>query len=88
MSVTIPPTVKAIGGSAFSGCASLASITIPASVKEIGEAAFLDCPSLKDVRYRGTKDKWRNLKRGAFIFSATGAKLVHCSDGDLSAILD
>lgn len=41
--ITIPPSVTAIGGSAFSGCSSLTSITIPPSVTTIGNSAFNGC---------------------------------------------
>ena len=45
-SYTIPPSVTAIGGSAFSGCSSLTSINIPPSVTAIGDYAFDGCSSL------------------------------------------
>ena len=48
-SSTIPSTVTAIGGSAFSDCTSLKSITIPSSVTTIGNRAFSDCTSLTSI---------------------------------------
>ncbi|MCD7782890.1 MAG: leucine-rich repeat domain-containing protein, partial [Firmicutes bacterium] len=48
-SVTIPDSVKTIGGGAFSGCASLTSITIPDGVTTIGEYAFYGCESLTSI---------------------------------------
>ena len=41
-SYTIPPSVTAIGDSAFRGCSSLTSITIPPSVTSIGNSVFYD----------------------------------------------
>ncbi len=38
--VTLPNTVKVIGGSAFYNCRSLKTVTIPNSVTEIGDDAF------------------------------------------------
>ena len=46
---TIPPSVTAIGGSAFSWCSNLTSITIPQSVTSIGRSAFSSCASLTSI---------------------------------------
>ena len=48
-SVTIPDSVKSIGGYAFYGCTSLTSVTIPDSVTRIGDWAFSGCTSLTSV---------------------------------------
>jgi hypothetical protein len=53
-SVTIPTNVNglavtAIGGSAFDGCADLASVTIPGSVTSIGASAFEYCAGLTNI---------------------------------------
>ena len=47
-SITIPGTVKSIGGSAFYG-SDLTSINIPDSVTSIGECAFYNCMSMTSV---------------------------------------
>ncbi|MCQ2197323.1 MAG: leucine-rich repeat domain-containing protein [Bacteroidaceae bacterium] len=46
--ITIPGSVKSIGGFAFSNC-SVSSITIPSSVKSIGEYAFQNCGGLSSI---------------------------------------
>jgi hypothetical protein len=48
-SYTIPSSVTAIGGGAFSGCTSLSSINIPSSVTAIGGGAFSGCSSLSSI---------------------------------------
>lgn len=48
ISVTLPDSVVAVGGSAFYGCAKLQSATLPA-VTEIGEYAFYGCTALASV---------------------------------------
>ncbi len=46
---TIPNSVTAIGGEAFSGCSRLTNINIPNSVTSIGGGAFSECSSLTDI---------------------------------------
>lgn len=48
-SITIPDSVKYIGGLAFCGCTALTSITIPDSVTYIGEEAFCNCTALTSI---------------------------------------
>ncbi|MGM9608679.1 MAG: leucine-rich repeat protein, partial [Eubacteriales bacterium] len=48
-SITIPNSVKTIGGGAFSGCAKLTSVTIGNGVTGIGYGAFGDCVELASV---------------------------------------
>ena len=48
-SITIPDSVKSIGGLAFSGCSGLTSITIPNSVISIGNSAFRYCSGLTSI---------------------------------------
>ena len=48
-SYTIPPSVTAIGDSAFYLCYRLTSITIPPSVTSIGKNAFSGCKSLTSI---------------------------------------
>lgn len=52
-SVSIPTTVKTIGGSAFAGC-GLASVTIPEGVETINDNAFEGCRALTSVNFPST----------------------------------
>lgn len=47
--VTIPDTVKYIGGGSFSGCTNLYYLNIPESVISIGGSAFYGCNSLTSI---------------------------------------
>lgn len=47
--ITIPPTVKSIGISAFYGCTTLKNLSIPESVEHIAGYAFCGCSSLKEL---------------------------------------
>lgn len=49
-SVTLPETLKTIGGDAFLGCSSLKSIIIPNSVTSISGSAFESCMALTYVK--------------------------------------
>lgn len=59
----IPPTVTAIGESAFAGNTRLKTIEIPASVTSIGNRAFAECSSLQSIVIPGTV---RKLEYGCF----------------------
>ena len=48
-SVTIPASVKTIGGEAFFGCTGLTSVTIPSSVETFGSSVFASCTGLTSV---------------------------------------
>ena len=51
--IQFPPSLKYIGGSAFSGCSSLEKISLP-GLDYIGDGAFSYCTSLKEVRIPST----------------------------------
>ena len=63
-SITIPYGITNIGGYAFVICQSLTSIVIPDSVTSIGSYAFYDCSSLKTIKYIGTEEQWKVVKKG------------------------
>lgn len=53
-SVTIPESVKKIGGAAFSG-SGLTSIELPSSVTEMGNSAFYSCANLTSANLTNAK---------------------------------
>lgn len=60
--IQFPPSLKNIGGSAFSDCYSLEKISLP-GLDRIGKNAFSSCTSLKEVRIPSTL---QNVGNGAF----------------------
>ena len=80
-SANIPEGVDKIGASAFANCVNLKSATIPASVKEIAYNAFFNCKNLEKIVYAGTKEQWRQIKRGSNWLSKAGTNIVSCLDG-------
>ena len=64
VSITIPNSVKDVGGATFSNCLGLTSITIPNSVEEIGNTCLFGCSNLKNltigsgVKHIGSQAFW------------------------------
>ncbi len=80
-SVIIPSSVTKIGKFAFARCISLTTISIPGNVADIEVCAFVCCTSLKEIRYGGTKERWKAIKKGSFWYKNTYVQEVFCSDG-------
>ncbi|MBR4103057.1 MAG: leucine-rich repeat domain-containing protein, partial [Thermoguttaceae bacterium] len=59
-----PKSLKQIGGSAFSDCASLKSLTGATSLESIGDSAFSDCKALETVEL---PNGLREIGAGAFL---------------------
>ncbi len=47
--VSLPATLKKIGGWAFNGCSSLREVTLPEGLTDIAWYAFCDCKTLKEM---------------------------------------
>ncbi len=63
-SVTIPNSVRSIGGYAFQHCSGLTSLVIPDNVTEICYAAFIGCSGLTNVTI---PDSVTNIERYVFM---------------------
>ncbi len=77
VSVTLPETLKTIGGSAFESCTSLEKVVLPKSLTEIGAEAFSYCTSLKHVTIPSdclNTDSWA-------VFSCSGLETVELKEG-------
>ena len=82
----IPEGVTSLGSNAFANCRNLETVTIPVTVTKIGANCFYNTPHLKQIRYTGSKEDWRSIKRGGnwlvgagttTIVTATGAIVVN-----------
>lgn len=70
-SVTIPGTVKTIGGHAFSGCKNLKKVILPKGLEIIDDSAFSGCPALETI------DLPDNVSRiGQSAFAVSGLKVI------------
>lgn len=76
--------VKELGVGAFSNCLRLKTVSLPVSLREIGSNCFFNCGKLKRINYAGTKQQWRQIKRGSNWLSKAGTSTVVCSDGAVS----
>ena len=80
-SVVVAEGVTEIESYAFRLCKELQDVTIADSVTSIGRSAFDGCSKLTAINYLGTKDKWRNLKKGIEWKADTPLEEVKCADG-------
>lgn len=63
--ITMPNSVKTIGGKVFWECPGLTSLTIPVAVTAIDQEPFLDCDNLKEIIWNAKNCEYtyyRNLK--------------------------
>ena len=82
----VPEGVTSLGANAFANCRNLEIVTIPVTVTKIGANCFYNTRNLKTIRYTGSKEDWRSIRRGAnwlvgagttTIITATGAIVVN-----------
>lgn len=81
--IEIPDGVTEIFDYAFGngGQTVLDNATVPLSVEYIGELAFCNT---KEITYKGTKADWDKIQKGgANPGLQVGAKIIHCTDGDI-----
>lgn len=77
----IPGGVTSLGNNAFAGCRNLESVTIPQTVTKIGANCFYNTPHLKKITYLGTKDDWRQIRRGANWLVGAGTTTIITANG-------
>lgn len=82
--IDLPDTLTSIGYAAFMGCTALTQISLPGELTAIGAYAFRDCTGLTDIYFRGTRQQWNNIDKGADWDRYLNAYTVHCSDDDNS----
>ena len=83
-SIVIPNSVTSIEQDTFWLCKSLTSVTIPENVTRIGRSAFGGCSSLTSITFNGTKAQWKGINLGTNWKQDVPAKVVHCTDGDVT----
>ena len=79
----IPDHIEKLGDAAFSNCLNLETVKLHKNIKSIGSNCFFNCARLKRINYEGTKQEWKNIKRGSNWLLKAGTKVVYCSDGPI-----
>lgn len=82
--VTLGSNLNKIDEYAFSSCPLLQSIVFPNSLTYIGTKAFVSCTSLNTISYSGTVSEWNNIDKQQSWNNGVPAKVVHCTDGDVT----
>jgi len=82
-SVTIPESVRTIGGTAFYGCDYLDSVYLYNNIEFIGSMAFGWCEGLTSVYYYGTLDEWLAIEKGGDLFYASNNVTVYVRNGNV-----
>ena len=82
--VRLPENAIKISSEAFKDCVCLKYVAFYPSVTEIGQTAFRGCTALSEINFRGTLSQWNAVEKGEMWNKNIPAKVVHCSDGELS----
>lgn len=77
----IPEGVTSLGANAFANCRNLETVTIPVTVNKIGANCFYNTRNLKTIRYTGSKEDWRSIKRGANWLVGAGTTTIVTANG-------
>ena len=78
---TIPEGVTSLGANAFANCRNLEIVTIPVTVTKIGANCFYNTRNLKSIRYTGSKEDWRSIRRGANWLVGAGTTTIVTANG-------
>ena len=79
--ISLPETLRTIGGHAFYGCSNLDGVTLPSSLTAIGTSAFAECTALTSVAIpSGVKtvnmDTFRNCESLTEVTIAAGVQKI------------
>ena len=77
----IPEGVTSLGANAFANCRNLEIVTIPVTVTKIGANCFYNTRNLKTIKYTGSKEDWRTIKRGANWLVGAGTTTIITANG-------
>ena len=80
--INIPSTIDSIPVNGFKDCTNLKNVVLPSTCSNIGDSAFSGCISLERIIFKGTKEQWKAVTRGADWHSGVvKTDIVECTDG-------
>ncbi len=82
--ITIPDSVTSIGYGAFGECSGLTSVIIGNSVTSIETYAFAWCEGLTSIKFNGTTDEWKAIKKDSYWKYGSPIQEVICTNGTLT----
>lgn len=82
-SLVFPEGIETLGRNICTSDNSLSIVYLPASLKVVNTRAFYAIP-VSMIYYAGTKTQWGQVTVYSGAFNQIPAKVVHCSDGDVS----
>lgn len=81
--VVLSEGVEKIGDMAFENC-GLTELTVPSTVTKLGNNCFAGCKSLQAIRFNGTMDEWKAIKKGNMMYLECATTGAICTDGTTS----
>ena len=78
--IIIPDGVKSLHSSTFMDCSNLTFVQLPETLTFVGFDVFHDCSADLQIKFGGTKAKWRKLMMGKVNYQY----VCECSDGIVS----
>ena len=82
--INIPDTIDSIPVSGFRDCINLRNVVLPSTCTNIGDNAFSGCVAIERIIFKGTKEQWKAVARGADWHSGiVNTNVVECSDGNI-----
>lgn len=79
-SVTIPDGVTTLDGW-FKGCTGLRILELPASITSIGDCSFEGCELLRNIKFRGSKEQWKQIDKTWYWCGWEMSMEIVCTDG-------
>ena len=82
--INIPDTIDSIPVSGFRDCINLRNVVLPSTCTNIGDNAFSGCVAIERIIFKGTKEQWKAVARGADWHSGVvNTNVVECLDGTI-----
>ena len=82
--IVLKEGLKSIGKYAFANCGHVEKIELPSSLKKLDDGCFMYIDALEVIRYHGTIEQWRNIKKGNKWAYGSYDVVIKCDDGKIN----